>query len=214
MIKVLQFTSYFFATLIFVVGLSVLVLATKPFVSVQYLILPNSPDQKALAQESLNILTSFKDSERVAELFTSLKHPNQSPLYTSLEVDHLVDVKMRFDALRYATIISFILLLIQSFAFKRRVFTQLTYYASLLGLVVIVAIGGLLALSWNWLFVTFHEVLFPAGNWSFSPDSGLIQLFPEIFWFRFGLTWVGMILLLLLTSTLISKRILNRTSSN
>lgn len=214
MIKSIWFALIFVTTLIFVVGISVIILATKPFVTLQYLMLPNRTDQISLAQESLSVLTSFNDSATAEKLFASIKQTNQLPLYAPLEVDHLVDVKKRFDVLRYATAISFILLLCHFFAFKPTVFARLTYAASLLGLLVVIATGALLTFTWNWLFVTFHELLFPAGNWSFSPDSGLIQLFPEVFWFRFGAVWIGMILLLLLASTLMSKRILNRTSFN
>lgn len=214
MIKSIWFASIFVTTLIFVVGISVIILATKPFVTLQYHMLPSSPNQVSLAQESLSVLTSFGNEVEVKELFASIMQTNQLPLYAPLEVDHLVDVKKRFDVLRYATAISFMVLLFGPFAFKPGVFTRLIYKTSLLGLLMVIATGALLTFSWNWLFVTFHELLFPAGNWSFSPDSGLIQLFPEIFWFRFGAAWIGMILLLLLASTLMSKRILNRTSFN
>jgi integral membrane protein (TIGR01906 family) len=31
-------------------------------------------------------------------------------------------------------------------------------------------------------FVGFHEVLFPAGSWTFEYSDTLIRLFPERFW--------------------------------
>lgn len=32
------------------------------------------------------------------------------------------------------------------------------------------------------LFIFFHQVIFPQGNWAFPPDSILIQLYPDQFW--------------------------------
>lgn len=38
-------------------------------------------------------------------------------------------------------------------------------------------------LLFNTSFIYFHHLLFPQGNWSFPPDSTLIQLYPESFWY-------------------------------
>lgn len=215
MIKFWQFLSVCLPLMIFVVTVPVILLATKPFVSLQFAFLPNSDDQKLLAQESLAILASFQDADSTQSLFSSIKKADQNvPLYTPLEVDHLVDVKKRFDVVRLAAVVSSILLVSLACIFKPMVFVRQLYKSSFLGLFIVMFGGVLLLNSWNWLFVTFHEVLFPAGNWSFSETSGLIQLFPEIFWFRFGLAWIGTILLILSSLTLISKSIIKRSSTN
>ena len=215
MIKFWQFLSVCLSLMIFVVTVPVIFLATKPFVSLHYSLLPNNVDQKSAAQESLAILTSFQKSTQSQSRFASIKQSGQIlPLYTPLEVDHLVDVKKRFDVVRLAAVVSFILLVSQAYIFKPVEFVRQLYKSSVLGLFIVMISGVLLLTSWNWLFVTFHEVLFPAGNWSFSETSGLIQLFPEIFWFRFGLAWIGTILLILVALTLISKRIIKRSSPN
>lgn len=39
----------------------------------------------------------------------------------------------------------------------------------------------------------FHKVLFPQGNWQFSPDSILITLYPEKFFFIFGVAFVTLL---------------------
>lgn len=36
--------------------------------------------------------------------------------------------------------------------------------------------------DFDWLFIKFHRVFFPQGNWLFNPDSSLITLFPQSFW--------------------------------
>ena len=46
-------------------------------------------------------------------------------------------------------------------------------------------------LSWRTFFVTFHNIFFPPGTWTFGYESGLIRLFPDQFWFDAGLLLVG-----------------------
>jgi uncharacterized membrane protein len=36
-------------------------------------------------------------------------------------------------------------------------------------------------------FAAFHALFFRAGTWQFGPDSNLIRLFPEAFWFETSL---------------------------
>lgn len=216
--KIFNFFKFFLIFIpffIFMVAVPVIFLATNPFVSLQYALLPNSIDHKSMAQESLAILTSFLKSSEARSRFASIKQSDQIlPLYTPLEVDHLIDVKTRFDVVRLAAFVSLVVLAFQACIFKPVEFVRRLYKSSVLGLFLVMISGVLLLTSWNWFFVTFHEVLFPAGNWRFSETSGLIQLFPEVFWFRFGLAWIGTILLIIVALTLISKRIIKRSSPN
>lgn len=215
MIKLSQFVSVFVPSMIFVVTVPIIFLATKPFVSLQYSLLPNNVDQRSAAQVSLAILTSFQKSTQAQNHFASIKQSGQIlPLYTPLEVNHLVDVKTRFDVVRLAAFVSLVVLAFQACIFKPVEFIRQLYKSSVLGLFIVMISGVLSITSWNWFFVTFHELIFPAGNWRFSETSGLIQLFPEVFWFRFGLAWIGTILLIIVALTLISKRIIKRSSPN
>ncbi len=45
---------------------------------------------------------------------------------------------------------------------------------------VVVGVVGYFA--FDTLFVLFHEVFFPGGNWEFPPDSNMIRLYPYPFW--------------------------------
>ena len=49
--------------------------------------------------------------------------------------------------------------------------------------VAAVALGLFFALAFDTAFTAFHLVFFPQGNWQFSADSNLIQLFPQALWF-------------------------------
>jgi integral membrane protein (TIGR01906 family) len=48
-------------------------------------------------------------------------------------------------------------------------------------------LGAFFALDFDTAFAAFHALFFKAGTWQFSPDSNLIRLFPEPFWFETSL---------------------------
>ena len=43
------------------------------------------------------------------------------------------------------------------------------------------------AVDFEVAFASFHAIFFQAGTWEFGPDSNLIRLFPEAFWFETSL---------------------------
>jgi uncharacterized membrane protein len=51
-------------------------------------------------------------------------------------------------------------------------------------LTAVIYLGTLtyIALSFNALFVQFHEVLFPTGDWIFLWSDSFIRMFPQRFW--------------------------------
>ncbi|MDQ3239527.1 MAG: DUF1461 domain-containing protein [bacterium] len=75
---------------------------------------------------------------------------------------------------------------------------------------LIIASIILLLLFFNQLFVKFHQAIFPQGNWSFSENSVLIQLYPEGFW----VTASTIILVLSIIELIFLKKHKRFTSSN
>lgn len=62
----------------------------------------------------------------------------------------------------------------------------------LLRAAAVVGLVGLLlavffAVDFDVAFASFHAIFFQAGTWEFGPDSNLIRLFPEAFWFETSL---------------------------
>jgi integral membrane protein (TIGR01906 family) len=55
-----------------------------------------------------------------------------------------------------------------------------------IGLAALV-LGIFFAVSFDTAFAAFHALFFRAGTWQFGPDSNLIRLFPEAFWFETSL---------------------------
>ncbi|HRO89588.1 MAG TPA: DUF1461 domain-containing protein, partial [Promineifilum sp.] len=66
--------------------------------------------------------------------------------------------------------------------------------------------------AWPIFFVQFHELLFPPGTWTFAYSDSLIRLFPEQFWFDFGVLISGATLVLGVVVTLIGYVMSRRTA--
>jgi integral membrane protein (TIGR01906 family) len=50
-----------------------------------------------------------------------------------------------------------------------------------------VVLGLFFAVAFETAFAAFHALFFRQGTWQFGPDSNLIRLFPEPFWFETSL---------------------------
>jgi integral membrane protein (TIGR01906 family) len=48
-------------------------------------------------------------------------------------------------------------------------------------------LGIFFAIAFDTAFAAFHALFFQEGTWQFGPDSNLIRLFPEPFWFETSL---------------------------
>lgn len=57
-------------------------------------------------------------------------------------------------------------------------------------LLLLIALAAWAVIDFNGLFRWMHSILFAQGNWTFSADSLLIQLFPEAFWAAMAALWV------------------------
>ncbi len=53
---------------------------------------------------------------------------------------------------------------------------------------ILAAILAYIVIGWDSFFTRFHQLLFPAGSWTFAYSEGLIRLFPEKFWFDVGIS--------------------------
>ena len=52
---------------------------------------------------------------------------------------------------------------------------------------VALLLGIFFAVDFETAFASFHALFFQEGTWQFGPDSNLIRLFPEPFWFETSL---------------------------
>jgi integral membrane protein (TIGR01906 family) len=152
-----------------------------------------------LAQANLDYLRRPEPAGEVIFLLEDLRLPGtDEPLYKQREIGHMLDVKNLVDTFKTLIWIvgiiglgGLIILLVRP---ETRVegFRAL-FHGGLLTTGILLLMLVLILLSWNLVFTQFHEILFPPDTWTFNYSDSLIRLFPERFWFDFGLIWTGAI---------------------
>jgi integral membrane protein (TIGR01906 family) len=139
-------------------------------------------DRLRWARLSLEYLLNDAGVEFVGDL----RFADGSPVFNGRELEHFVDVK---NVLRVALGLWYAAL---ALLLGCGVWARLRGWwpAYLLGLqrggwLTVLLLGTLLLLillAFNVFFIAFHEVLFPAGTWTFEFSDTFIRLFPERFW--------------------------------
>jgi len=67
-------------------------------------------------------------------------------------------------------------------------------------------LAAVFALAFDAAFTAFHAFFFAAGNWQFGPESNLIRLFPEPFWYETSLLAGASIVLAAGVAALVGRR--------
>ena len=105
------------------------------------------------------------------------------PIFTADEYAHMADVRAVFRGAEYAAALAlFVLVFRVARARRRGDALRLVRAGSLIAAGIVAVIGIAAAVAFDPLFLLFHEVFFPQGNFLFAPDSNLIRLYPEWYW--------------------------------
>lgn len=120
------------------------------------------------------------------EFWSDQRLPTGDPVYTARELGHFMDAKVTLSAALNVWKVALLLLaLIGLWAWRGRWENQYRLGLSRGGWLTVGLIGMIILLvivSFDQLFVTFHEIFFPQGNWMFNFSDTFIRLFPERFW--------------------------------
>ena len=107
-------------------------------------------------------------------------------LFNDREVEHMIDVKHTVQgALRVLYASLAILVVAGIWAWQANWLDEYRHGLVRGGWLTLLLIGVVVLLviaSFSFIFVTFHEVFFQAGTWTFLFSDTLIRLFPERFW--------------------------------
>ena len=122
------------------------------------------------------------------------------PIFTSDETAHMADVRAVFRGAEYAAALAlFVLVFRVTRARRRGDALRLVRAGSLIAVAIVAVIFIAAAVAFDPLFLLFHEVFFPQGNFLFGADSNLIRLYPEWYWQGItagvGLSFIGVALL-------------------
>ena len=136
-------------------------------------------------------------------------------LYNQSEIHHMLDVKKLADTFMILMWISLIivaggLLILLVRPDSRFEGYKALFHGGVLTVGILLIMLVLILISWSLVFTQFHELLFPPDTWTFNYSDSLIRLFPEQFWFDFGLIWAGLIFFEGLIVTLVGYLLLRR----
>jgi len=176
----------------------------------------SSEDRLRYAEATLGYLRRSEPADEVIYLLEELRMPNSEvSLYNQSEIHHMLDVKKLADTFMILMWISLFIVAGGLLYLLVRPESRFEGYKALfhggvltVGILLIMLV--LILLSWSLVFTQFHELLFPPDTWTFNYSDSLIRLFPEQFWFDFGLIWAGLIFLEGLIVTLAGYLLLRR----
>ena len=133
---------------------------------------------------------------------------NDPPILDASERSHMSDVGGLVRVLAGLEAASILVLLVAGWMLRReRVRRGRLLLGSALAVGgVAVVLGLFFALAFDTAFASFHAIFFAEGTWQFGPDSNLIRLFPEPFWFETSLLAGASIVLGALLSVWLARR--------
>jgi integral membrane protein (TIGR01906 family) len=147
---------------------------------------------------SIDFLNAPQRPEVAIKLLEDQRLPGTEnmPLFTVYELGHMVDVKRLTDMLWRVLLGAAIIVVGGLIILLARRSTRREGYAALFGggLVttgLLTVLTLLVLTSWQWFFITFHDVFFRPGTWQFDWTDSLIRTFPDKFWFDAGVLLVG-----------------------
>jgi|GEM_PF-4857464 len=119
--------------------------------------------------------------------------------FTIAEQRHMVDVRVVFIAVEIAALVATAVLFVLVARANARgpaALARLLRSAALAAGIGVALLAAGAVVSFDALFLVFHEVFFPQGNFLFDPaTSNLLRLYPDEYWYgvtlRIGLSFVA-----------------------
>lgn len=117
-----------------------------------------------------------------------MRFPNDRPLYTASELQHMHDVKVLTQVAFQFALVAAVVAVAIMWWLGRRPHTSPALWRALrdAGLITLAAIAAIVigaVTAWDAFFTAFHNLFFAEGTWQFLYSDTLIRLFPEQFWF-------------------------------
>ena len=123
--------------------------------------------------------------------------------FTDDEYAHMADVRRVFDGAKLLVPLGLVVIIVRlqrARARSSRDMWTLVRNGSLAAVAVVALIGIVATFAFDPLFLAFHYVFFPQGNFLFPADSNLIRLYPDWYWqgvtLRVGVSFIAIALVL------------------
>jgi uncharacterized membrane protein len=134
-------------------------------------------------------------------------------VFTAQEYAHMADVRrvfIGFEVAALAAAATAAALLARATRRGRASVLALARDASIAAGLGAAAVAITAAVAFDALFLAFHEVFFPQGNFLFPPDSNLIAMYPDPYWYgvtiRVGVAFVTAMAVVALAATATLRR--------
>jgi hypothetical protein len=187
-------------TLLVIIATALLPLLTTPFLH-PALDAAGSPARLGLPAGLVYALSDRSVEELVLGPGTfAFDGPDGSPFYGVSERSHLAEARLLLWLCLLAGALSLLAIggaMLRSDPPWRRSAWRIIARTGAATAVAVVVLGLLSLVAFDALFTLFHQVFFPAGNWSFDPATQrLVQLYPFRFW-QIAAGALGLLVLLL-----------------
>ncbi len=183
------------AVFLFLPATNVVLICSPAFVAYEYG-RPGFPSadyyDPAARLEMSQATVRWLNSSQGIDGLAALTHEGR-PIYNQRELQHMDDVKVVMDGLRWVWRGALVVLLGGlALALWRPAWRHPLVGGAFSGAVALVAVlAGILIgalLSFDTFFVHFHQVFFESGTWTFFYSDSLIQFYPLEFWM--DATWI------------------------
>ncbi len=137
-----------------------------------------------------------------------------APVFNARERTHMADVRRIVVAFALLVLAGILVLLLAGIRWRGRAwFWGAVARGAAVLAVAAVFIGAAFALAFDQAFTLFHEILFPAGTWTFDPATDrLVQLFPDQFWTETSVAIAVVGLTLTVGTWAVARRLARRRS--
>lgn len=121
--------------------------------------------------------------------------------FTTDEYSHMADVRSVFRGAETLAVLALGVIVFRLFRARGQgLGLRLIRDASLVAAAIVVIVGIAAAVAFDPLFLLFHEIFFPQGNFLFEPaTSNLLRLYPEWYWqgvtAGVGVSFIGLALI-------------------
>ena len=140
--------------------------------------------------------------------------PSDGAVFTEDEYAHMRDVRRVFVGARIVAVIAAAvagLLLVRAWRRDTRAALTVARDASAAAGFGVAVVGLVASVAFDPLFLLFHRIVFPQGNFLFAPDSNLLAVYPDAYWYevtmRVGLTFVAAMAVIAVTTGATLRRI-------
>jgi hypothetical protein len=103
--------------------------------------------------------------------------------FTPDEYAHMADVRALSRGAEIAAVLALVVAAFRLARARRRGDAlRLVRAGTLIAAGMVAVVGAAAGVAFDPLFLAFHEIFFPQGNFLFPPDSNLLRLYPEWYW--------------------------------